>query len=43
VSPETDISVICGTNIRMQRDMEERFSGKENIHIFGYMPDMSWL
>ena len=43
VGPETDISVICGTNIRMERDMEERFSGKENIHIFGYMPDMSWI
>ena len=39
----TDISVVCGTNTKMKREMDEQYPDSQNIHIFGYMPDMSWI
>ena len=40
---KTDMSVVCGTNTKMKREMDEQYSDSPNIHIFGYMPDMSWI
>lgn len=36
------ISLICGTNSHLEKQMKDRFSGHNNIHIFGYT-DMAIL
>ena len=42
--PETtDVSVVCGTNIKMEKELKEKFGPSSNVHIFGYMPDMFWI
>ncbi len=37
------ISVVCGTNVKMERELRKKTDGDRTIHIFGYMPDMSEL
>lgn len=37
----TEISVICGTNQRLQKKLERRYKESEKIHIVGYTEQMS--
>lgn len=38
---DCELTVICGTNKRLRRRLERRHGDRENIHIRGYVQDMS--
>ena len=40
---EQHLSVLCGTNKRLFRQMKRRYGEQENIHIYDYVPDISLL
>ena len=41
--PQYELTVVCGTNTALQRKLEKAHAGKPNIHIEGYVRDMSAL
>lgn len=42
--PESvELSVVCGTNRSLQKKMTRKFRKRENVHIWGYVEDMSGL
>ncbi len=42
--PESvDMTVVCGTNHRLEKKLQRRYKDSPNIHILGYMQDMSLL
>ena len=43
LTPQQHLSVLCGTNKRLFRQMKRRYAKQENIHIYDYVPDISLL
>lgn len=43
VSPDVDISIVCGTNRLLEKKLERKFSDDSNIHVLGYVQNMSLL
>lgn len=42
--PETvDLSIVCGTNRSLQKKLERKYSHNGNVHILGYVADISKL
>ncbi len=40
---DEDITVVCGTNKRMQKKLEKRYRNVQNVHIRGYVTDIALL
>ena len=38
-----DVTVVCGTNQALQKELQSKYKGKDQIHIMGYVDDMSRL
>lgn len=38
-----DITVICGTNEKLKNQLEDRYGNRSNLHIRGYVKDMSTM
>lgn len=38
---DMELSVICGTNEKLQKELAEKFSGNRNIHIRGFVKNIS--
>lgn len=38
-----DLTIVCGTNQRLQRYLERKFGDHSNLHVMGYVEDMSLL
>ena len=38
-----DLTVICGTNERLRKDLLERLSDRSNVHIKGFVTDISTM
>lgn len=43
LEPNWEISVVCGTNHKLRRELEQRYECQANIHIHGFVKDMSAL
>ena len=43
VDADTDISVVCGTNERMLAGLKADYGQLSNIHLYGYVPQISLL
>ena len=43
LTPQQHLSVLCGTNRRLFRQMKRRYAGHGNIHIYDYVEDLSLL
>ena len=43
LTPQQHLSVLCGTNKRLYKQMKRRYDDRENIHIYDYVPDISLL
>lgn len=43
LKPDWDATIVCGTNHKLQEELEEIFQNNSNIHIHGYVRDMSSL
>ena len=43
LTPQQHLSVLCGTNKRLYKQMKRRYGDRENIHIYDYVPDISLL
>ena len=43
LEPNCEISVVCGTNQKLFRELEQKFDSYPNIHIHGFVQDMSSL
>ncbi len=41
LSEDMEVSVICGTNRRLQKKLERKYKGNDRIHIVGYTKQMS--
>lgn len=41
--PDCHLTVVCGTNQSLQRQLLRKFSGQKNFHIRGYVRDMATL
>ena len=40
---DADITVVCGTNKALEKSMKKRYAGQDNVHIAGYVENMSRL
>lgn len=40
---ETHLTVVCGTNQSLQRQLQRRYEGQANLHIRGFVRDMATL
>ena len=38
--PDTEVSVICGNNRRLQRKLQRKFGSSGQIHVLGYIQDI---
>ena len=43
LEPDWEISVVCGTNHKLRRELEQKYDSYPNIHIHGFVQDMSSL
>ena len=43
LEPDWEISVVCGTNQKLRRELEQKYENCPNIHIHGFVKDMSAL
>ena len=43
LEPNCEISVVCGTNYKLCRELEQKYDSYPNIHIHGFVQDMSSL
>lgn len=43
LSPEQELTIVCGTNERLYRRLKRRLFGFSNVHIRGYVKDMAQL
>ena len=43
LEPDWEISVVCGTNQKLFRELEQKYDSYPNIHIHGFVQDMSSL
>ena len=43
LEPNCEISVVCGTNQKLFRELEQKYDSYPNIHIHGFVQDMSSL
>lgn len=43
LGPDTELTIVCGTNGHLQKQLAEKYGHTENIHILGYAEDMSLL
>ena len=43
LEPNWEISVVCGTNQKLFRELEQKYDSYPNIHIHGFVQDMSSL
>ena len=43
LEPNWEISVVCGTNHKLRRELEQKYESQPNIHIHGFVQDMSAL
>ena len=43
LEPDWEISVVCGTNHKLRRELEQKYESYPNIHIHGFVKDMSAL
>ena len=43
LEPNCEISVVCGTNQKLCRDLEQKYGNYPHIHIHGFVQDMSSL
>ena len=43
LSDSCDLSIVCGTNKALQKKLTKKYGKKKNIHILGYVDDMSLL
>ena len=43
VESDCDITIVCGTNSKLQRQLEKKYSGRQNIHVLGFVKNMSVL
>ena len=41
--PDCEVTVVCGTNNRLESRLKKAYSGNASIHIRGYVSDMSML
>lgn len=41
IDADMELSVICGTNEKLQKELAEKFSGNRNIHIRGFVKNIS--
>lgn len=41
--PNTELTIVCGTNEHLQKQLTEKYGTMENIHILGYTQNMSLL
>jgi len=40
---DTELSVVCGTNEKLKQELQEKFDGEKNIHIYGFVEDVATL
>ena len=43
LEPGCEVSVVCGTNHKLCRELEQKYKSQPNIHIHGFVKDMSAL
>jgi len=43
LAPDQVLSVICGTNDKLRKDLEQKYGNDPNIRIYGFVQDMSAL
>ncbi|MBR2677059.1 MAG: glycosyltransferase [Solobacterium sp.] len=43
VNDISDISIICGTNEKLEKSIQAKYEGCDDIHIYGYVKDMARL
>ena len=43
LEPNWEISVVCGTNQRLRQELEQKYERYPNIHVHGFVKDMSAL
>lgn len=43
VAHDVDISIVCGTNRRLEKKLRRKFAGNARMHIWGYVQEMSLL
>lgn len=43
ILPNMDISIVCGTNHRLEKKLKRKYADDLNIHILGYVQNMSLL
>ena len=43
LAPDQVLSVICGTNDKLQKDLEQKYGNNPNVRIYGFVQDMSAL
>ena len=43
LEPNWEITVVCGTNQKLRRELEQKYESYPNIHIHGFVQDMSAL
>ena len=43
LSSDQDLTVVCGTNKKLSEQLSERYAQNSNIHILGFVDDMSLL
>ena len=43
LKPDWDATIVCGNNHKLQEELEDNFRGISNIHIRGFVKDMSSL
>lgn len=41
--PSCEISIVCGRNEQLYKQMATAFQGKGNVHVYGYVKDMNTL
>lgn len=43
MGPELTLSIVCGTNHRLQRRLAQRYRGDSRVHVLGYVENVSTL
>ena len=43
LAPDQVLSVICGTNDKLRKDLEQKYGNNPNVRIYGFVQDMSAL
>lgn len=43
LKPDQEMTVVCGTNRRLRKALQEKLEKQDNVHILGFVTDMSQL